>query len=71
MKNLFLVTILTENQIEEWNYKPNTQIIIPVSAESSDEAYEKVDDEYNGSEYPAYTIQSIVECDKFLFRPMI
>tara|TARA_R110000868_G_scaffold261761_2_gene519926 strand:- start:1205 stop:1420 length:216 start_codon:yes stop_codon:yes gene_type:complete len=71
MKKIFLVTIVTQNKTIEWDYEPNTEIIIPVSAKSSSKAWEKVDDEYQGSEYPQYEIKSVVECDKFLFRPMI
>lgn len=71
MKNIFLVTIVTENKMKEWNYEPNTDIIIPVLTSSAYNAIRKIDAKYCGSEYPLYKITSIVECDKFLFRPML
>ena len=71
MKNVFLVTIVTENKMKEWDYEPNTEIIIPVLTNSAYNAERKIDKEYWGSEYPAYRIKSIVKCDTFLFRPML
>ena len=65
------VTIVTKNKEEEWNYKPNTEIIIPVLAVSAYRALIKVKEKYSGSEYPAYETKSIAKCDDFLFKPMI
>lgn len=71
MKNIFIVTIVTKNQIKEWDYEPNTEIIIPVLTNSAYNAERKIDTKYCGSEYPPYIIKSIVKCDTFLFRPII
>lgn len=71
MKNVFLITIVTENKIKEWHYEPNTEIIIPVLTNSAYNAERKIEKKYLGSEYPTYRIKSIVKCDTFLFRPML
>jgi hypothetical protein len=71
MKNVFLVTIVTENKMKEWDYEPNTEIIIPVLTNSAYNAERKINTKYWGSEYPVYRIKSIVKCDTFLFRPML
>jgi hypothetical protein len=71
MINIFLVTIETTNITTEWSYKPNTEIIIPVLTNSLINAERKIETLYCGSEYPDYIIKSIVECDAFLFRPII
>ncbi len=71
MKNIFLVTIETTNKNKEWNYEPNTKIIIPVLTNNIRNAEIKVSNRCCGSEYPDYKIISIVECDKFLFAPII
>lgn len=71
MKNIFIVTIVTTNQIKEWDYEPNTEIIIPVLTNSAYNAERKIDTKYCGSEYPDYIIKSILKCDTFLFRPII
>lgn len=71
MKKVFLVTIETLNKETEWDYEPNTEIIIPVLTNSAYNAERKIDTRYCGSEYPHYRIRSIKECDKFLFRPLL
>ena len=71
MKKIFLVTIETTNIIKEWEYEPNTKIIIPVLTNSEYNAERKIESKYCGSEYPDYKIKSIIECDNFLFKPII
>lgn len=71
MKKIFLVTIETTNIIKEWEYEPNTKIIIPVLTNSEYNAERKIESKYFGSEYPDYKIKSIVECDNFLFKPIL
>ena len=71
MKKVFLVKIKTLNKSRVWDYEPNTEIITPVLTNSSYNAERKIDSRYWGSEYPDYTIQSIKECDCFLFKPLI
>jgi len=70
-KKVFLVTIKTMNLVKEWCYEPNMEIIIPVLTNSSYNAQRKIETRYWGSEYPMYRIISIVECDNFLFSPLI
>jgi hypothetical protein len=71
MKKVFLVTVETLNQVREWDYEPNTEIIIPVLTNSAYNAERKIDTRYCGSEYPTYRIKSIKECDNFLFKPLL
>jgi hypothetical protein len=71
MKKVFLVTIETLNVLKEWDYEPHTEIIIPVLANSAYNAERKIETRYWGSEYPVYQIKSIVECDRFLFKPLL
>jgi len=71
MKKVFLVTVETLNQVKEWDYEPNTEIIIPVLTNSAYNAKRKIDTKYWGSEYPTYRIKSIKECDNFLFKPLL
>ena len=68
---VFLVTIETLNVYKEWDYEPNTEIIIPVRTNSEYNALRKVSTKYSGSEYPTYKIKSVKECDNFLFKPII
>jgi len=70
MKKVFLVTVETLNQVKEWDYEPNTEIIIPVLTNSA-YAERKIDNKYCGSVYPTYRIVSIKECDSFLFKPIL
>jgi len=67
----FLITILTQNEIKEWDYEPNTEIVIPVVSNNSYNAERKFSNRYCGSEYPCYKIISIIECDNFLFKPIL
>jgi hypothetical protein len=71
MKKIFLVTIETLNIQKEWHYEPHSKIIIPVLTNSAYNAERKIDSRYWGSEYPHYEIKSIVECDNFLFQPLL
>lgn len=71
MKKLFLVTIETLNELKEWDYEPHTEIIIPVLTNSAYNAERKIETRYWGSEYPTYKIKKIVECDNFLFKPLL
>lgn len=70
-KKMFLVRIEMLNKFKEWNYEPNSEIIIPVLTNSAYNAKRKIDTRYWGSEYPDYRIKSIEECDNFLFKPLI
>lgn len=71
MKKVFLVTIETLNELKEWDYEPHTEIIIPVLTNSAYNAERKIETRYCGSEYPVYKIKSIIECDNFLFKPLL
>ena len=73
MKNpkIFLIKIVTLNKFKEWNYEPNTEIIIPVQTNSSYNALKKFDNKCWGSEYPDFKILSVTECDKHLFQPIL
>ena len=71
MKKVFLVTVETLNQVKEWDYEPNTEIIIPVLTNSAYNAVRKINTRYWGSEYPIYRIKSIKKCDDFLFEPIL
>lgn len=71
MKKVFLVTIQTCNKFEEWDYKPNTEIIIPVLTNSAYNAVRKIETRYFGSEYPDYIFKSVKQCDYFLFQPLL
>ena len=68
---IFLITIETENDQKEWNYKPGTIVIIPIKSHSSYHAQMKFENKCCGSEYPPYKIISIKKCDEFLFQPML
>ena len=68
---MFLVTILTLNKSKEWEYEPETEIIIPVLTNSRYNAERKIYSKYCGSEYPSYWIKSTQECDRFLFQPIL
>ncbi len=71
MKKIFLVTIQITSALKEWDYEPNSNIIIPVRTNSKYNAQRKIETKYSGSEYPLYKIKSIKECDGFLFQPML
>lgn len=71
MKKIFLVKIETTNKLKEWHYEPHSEIIIPVLTNSFFNAERKIDTRYWGSEYPSYKIKSILECDNFLFKPIM
>ena len=71
MKKVFLVTLETLNESTEWDYEPNTEIVIPVFTNSAYNAERKISTRYWGSEYPIYRIKSIKECDNFLFKPLL
>lgn len=71
MKKVFLVTIETKNDTKEWDYEPNTEIIIPVFSSSEYHAILKLENRYQGSEYPFYRVKSVTKCDTFLFKPIL
>lgn len=68
-KKMFLVTILIGTN--EWDYKKDQQIVIPVITNNKKNAITKITDKYVGSEYPDYDVVDVKETDDFLFKPML
>jgi hypothetical protein len=70
-EKMYVVKIITTNKEKEWHYLPNSEILIPVLATTSNNARIKVENRCWGSEYPNYEFVEIQQCDYFLFSPII
>lgn len=54
---------------DEWDYKKGQVISMPVNTSSGYNAFRKIDNYYQGSEFPPYKILRVNMCDDFLFNP--
>ena len=68
-KRLFIAEI--EIKSDEWNYTKGQKVFIPILAGGFAKAYQRIESNFWGSEYPQYNVIKIIECDKFLFKPLI
>lgn len=68
-KRMFLVKVKIKTN--NWDYKVNDIIHVPVISTGKVNALNKFEKECWGSEYPIYEIIGIYECDTFLFKPIL
>jgi len=68
-KRILIVEI--EIKSNEWNYIKGQKIFIPVLAGGFTKAIQRIESNFWGSEYPQYNVINIIECDDFLFKPLI
>jgi hypothetical protein len=69
MSKIFIITVQIEQ--DGWDYKKGDYINVPVESNHKGNAMARFENKCEGSEYPTYSVVNCIECDNFLFKPML